>query len=113
VDMHEIGLDIIPDLSQYDTVFLGTFTWDLGATPVEVKDFFFDVGYKPSIVAIFGSGDCHFGGVGCYSKVVDKLVKFYNSSSTGLRIEQSPRGMQEELIDEWLEGVLENAAQYA
>ena len=113
VDMHEIGLDFIPDLSQYDTIFLGTFTWDYGATPDEVKDFILDVGYKPDNMAIFGSGDTQFGGEELYCKAVDKLAKFYNSSYSGLKIEQSPRGMQEELIDEWLEGVLENVPQYA
>src|SRR5699024_5366595 len=113
VDMHEIGLDIIPDLSQYDTVFLGTFTWDYGATPDEVKDFILDVGYKPYNMAIFGSGDTQFGVEELYCKAVDKLVKCYNISCPGLNIEQLPRGMQEELIDDWLEGVLENVPQYA
>src|SRR5699024_12717913 len=61
VDMHEIGLDIIPDPSQYDTVFLGTFTWDYGATPAEVKDFIIDVGYKTESMAIFGSGVTKLG----------------------------------------------------
>src|SRR5699024_3280786 len=104
IDMHKIGLDLMPELPQDDSDFVGTFTWDNGATPDEVKDFILDVGYKPDNMAICGSGDNQFGGEELYSKAVDKLVKFYNSSCPGLKIEQSPRGMQEELIDEWLEG---------
>ena len=112
-DMHEIGLDVIPDLSGYDTIFLGTFTWDYGATPDEVKDFILEVGYKPDNVAVFGSGDTQFGGETLFCRAVDKLAKFYNSNWDGLKIEQSPRGVQESLIDDWLEGVLENVTQYA
>src|SRR5699024_12330073 len=69
VDIHEIGLDIIPDLSQYDTVFLGTSTWDYRATPDAVKDFILDVGYKPDNMASFGSGVTIFGGEEFYFKV--------------------------------------------
>lgn len=112
-DMHEIGLDVIPDLSRYDTIFLGTFTWDYGATPDEVKDFVLEVGYKPDNMAVFGSGDTQFGGDEMFCKAVDKLAKFYNSNQQGLKIEQSPRGVQEGIIDEWLEGVLEHVPQYA
>lgn len=108
VDMHQIGLDLLPDLSQYDYIFVGTFTWELGATPDEMKDFVLDVGYKPENVAVFGSGDTQFGGDELFCRAVDKLAKFYGSTSPGLKIEQSPRGMQEEKIDRWLEGVLKN-----
>lgn len=108
VDMHEIGIDLVPDLQQYDYIFLGTFTWDYGSTPDEVKDFILEVGYKPESIAIFGSGDTQFGGEEIYCKAVDKLVTFYGSKWDGLKIEQSPRGSQEELIDQWLEGVLED-----
>lgn len=108
VDMHEIGIDLVPDVQQYDYIFLGTFTWDYGATPDEVKDFILEVGYKPESIAIFGSGDTQFGGEDVYCKAVDKLVTFYGSKWDGLKIEQSPRGSQEECIDQWLEGVLED-----
>lgn len=108
VDMHEIGIDLVPNIQQYDYIFLGTFTWDYGSTPDEVKDFILEVGYKPESIAIFGSGDTQFGGEEIYCKAVDKLVTFYGSKWDGLKIEQSPRGSQEELIDQWLEGVLED-----
>ena len=108
VDMLSIGIDYVPDLSEYDYIFLGTFTWDMGGTPDEVKDFVLEVGYKPNNIAVFGSGDTQFGGDAMFCGAVDKLVKFYESKWDGLKIEQSPRGSQEVLIDHWLEGVLED-----
>lgn len=108
VEMHEVGIDIVPDMSQYDFIFLGTFTWELGMTPDEIKDFVLEVGYKPDNVAVFGSGDTQFGGDDLFCKAVDKLAMFYQSKWDGLKIEQSPRGYQETIIDRWLEGVLED-----
>lgn len=108
VDHHEIGIDPIVDVSQYDYLFLGTFTWDYGSTPDEVKEFVLDIGYKPENVAIFGTGDTQFGGDELFCKAVDKLAKFYNSQWEPLKIEQSPRGYQEKLIDDWIEGVLKD-----
>lgn len=106
VDMHRIGVDPPVQMTDYDFLFLGTFTWDYGGTPDEVKDFILEVGYKPENVAVFGTGDTQFGAEEDFCKAVDKLVKFYNSKWDGLKIEQSPRGAQEKLIDRWLEGVL-------
>ncbi|MEI3611207.1 flavodoxin [Pseudogracilibacillus sp. SO30301A] len=107
VDMHEIGIDLpIQDISQYDYIFLGTFTWDMGSTPDEMKDFVLEIGYKPKNIAVFGSGDTQFGGDALFCKAVDKLVTFYNSKWDGLKIEQSPRGHQEKHIKNWLERVL-------
>lgn len=106
VDMHRIGIDPPVNMPDYDYLFLGTFTWDYGCTPDEVKDFILEVGYKPENVAVFGTGDTQFGEEEDFCKAVDKLVTFYNSKWEGLKIEQSPRGSQEQLIDQWLEGVL-------
>lgn len=108
VDMHEIGIGVTPDVSKYDFIFIGTFTWDLGSTPEEIKDFVLEVGYKPENVAVFGSGDTQFGGDALFCKAVDKLATFYQSKWEGLKIEQSPRGHQEKYIDTWLERVLED-----
>ena len=108
VDMISIGIDPVPDVSLYDYIFLGTFTWDLGATPDEMKDFVLDIGYKPDNVAVFGSGDTQFGGDDLFCKAVDKLANFYESKWDGLKIEQSPRGYQETFIEQWLERVLED-----
>lgn len=113
VDLHQIDFDPFVDVSRYDYLFLGTFTWDYGCTPDEVKDFVLDVGYKPDNVAVFGTGDTQFGGEEQFCQAVDKLVKFYNSRWGGLKIEQSPRGVQEGKIDQWIEGVLQDVKSFA
>lgn len=110
VDMYEIGFGSMPDIAAYDVICLGTFTWDYGATPEEVKDFVAEIGYKPERVAIFGSGDTQFGGEDMFCAAVEKLVRFYHSPWAGLKIEQSPRGQQEQLVHEWIEGVLHDVA---
>lgn len=109
VDMHEIGIDYpIEEIERYDYIFLGTFTWDVGSTPEEMKDFILEVGYKPDNVAVFGSGDTQFGGDDLFCKAVDRLVTFYHSKWDGLKIEQSPRGFQEDQVIKWVERVLTN-----
>ncbi len=113
VEMHEIGLDAPVDVSAYDALFLGSFTWDYGRTPDEVKDFILEVAYKPDNVYVFGSGDTQFGGDELFCRAVDKLAHFYESKHPGLKIEQSPRGSQEEKIKVWLEGVLKNVTSFA
>lgn len=113
VDLHRIEIDMPIDVSHYDYIFLGTFTWDYGCTPDEIKDFVLDVGYKPEKVAVFGTGDTQFGGEEQFCQAVDKLVRFYDSKWKGLKIEQSPRGSQEIKIEKWIEGVLEDVAIYA
>lgn len=113
VDMHRVGVDPPVDAPSYDYIFIGTFTWDYGMTPDEVKDFILEIGYKPSNVAVFGTGDTQFGGEELYCRAVDKLVQFYNSPWEGLKIEQSPRGAQEKLIYQWLEGVLQDVRAFA
>ncbi|MFD1039086.1 flavodoxin [Virgibacillus byunsanensis] len=106
---HRIGIDRPVNAAVYDYIFLGTFTWDKGQTPDEVKDFVLEVGYKPRNVAVFGTGDTQFGGDALFCKAVDKLETFYQSRWTGLKIEQSPRGSQEQLVEKWVEGVFHDA----
>lgn len=110
VDMYEIGFGVVPDVAAYDFIFLGTFTWDQGSTPDEVKDFVAEVGYKPKPIAIFGSGDTQFGGDDLFCLAVEKLTRFYGSKWPGLKIEQSPRGYQEQIVNKWIEGVLQDVA---
>lgn len=113
VEMHRIGIDPPVDASCYDLIFIGTFTWEMGATPDEVKDFVLEVGYKPQNVAVFGTGDTQFGGDDLFCRAVDKLAAFYGSRWNGLKIEQSPRGSQEQWIENWLEGVLHDVKSLA
>lgn len=106
VDMHEIGIDppVQPEL--YDYIFLGSFTWEEGSTPEEVKDFVLEIGYKPDNVAVFGTGDTQFGGDDYFCSAAVKLARFYQSPWDVLKIEQSPRGSQEKIVKQWMEGVL-------
>lgn len=113
VDFCDIGMEQPSNLSIYDYIFIGTFTWAEGQTPIEVKDFVYHIGYKPDNVAIFGTGDTQFGGEKMFCLAVDKLAKFYESKWPGLKIEQSPRGFQEEKVQQWLEGVLQHAKSIA
>ena len=113
VDKHMIDFDSPIDVSIYDYIFLGTFTWDYGHTPDEIKDFVLEIGYKPKNVAVFGTGDTQFGDEDYFCKAVDKLVTFYESPWEGLKIEQSPRGSQEQIVKIWLEGVLQDVKAFA
>lgn len=110
---HRIGIDPLPDIESFDKIFIGTFTWAMGATPDEVKDFVLDIGYKPDNVAIFGSGETQFGGDEMFCLAATKLAKFYKSPWVPLRIEQSPRGMQEFKVNEWIEGVMSDVYEMA
>lgn len=109
VEIYCIGIGVLPDLQLYDLVFLGTFTWDQGSIPDEMKEFLREIGYRPENSYIFGSGDTQFGGDELFCAAVDKLVCYCNSPFQGLKIEQSPRGSQEEIVTKWLEGVLNHA----
>lgn len=106
-ELYEIGYGAyFPKLHEYDLVMLGTFTWALGSTPDDVKDFAADVGYKPNHIAVFGSGETQFGGDDMFCKAVDKLTRFYNSPWPGLKIEQSPRGSQEKKVIQWTDSII-------
>ena len=105
VVLHRIGSGPIPEPSDFDSLIVGSFTWEKGATPDEVKDFVLDVGYKPENVYVFGTGDTQFGGDALFCLAAVKLAKFYHSKYPPLKIEQSPRGTQEQDVTEWAEGV--------
>lgn len=113
VDYYQLEVSPPYDASNYDYIFLGSFTWDYGRVPHEVKDFILDLGYKPENMAIFGTGDTQFGGIEQYCQAVDKLVEFYHSPWPGLKIEQSPRGSQEIKVKNWIKGVVNYVTSYA
>ena len=108
VTMYRIGGGVIPNPREFDAMLLGSFTWEQGATPNEVKDFVADVGYKPDNVYVFGTGDTQFGGDALFCHAAVKLARFYGSTFNPLKIEQSPRGVQEGKVIEWSKGVLEH-----
>lgn len=108
VVVHRIGIGPVPDPRQFDVMIIGSFTWDKGSTPDEVKDFVADVGYKPRNVYVFGTGDTQFGGDALFCHAAVKLARFYESRIAPLKIEQSPRGMQEKKVIEWSKGVVQH-----
>src|SRR5699024_5208845 len=86
-----------PKITKEDTMFIGSYTWDYGRVPIEVKDFVADINCKPNKTFVFGSGDTQFGGDELFCKATDKLATFYKSPFQPLKIEQSPRGSQEKM----------------
>ena len=106
VTTYRIGGGIIPNPRHFDAMIIGSFTWDRGSTPDEVKDFVADVGYKPDNVYVFGTGDTQFGGDELFCHAAVKLARFYESAYAPLKIEQSPRGIQESKVIEWSKGVI-------
>jgi len=107
-----IGADAPPDPSAFDAMLVGTFTWGKGSVPVEVKEFVYDIGYKPPHVFVFGTGDTQFGGDDLFCNAAVKLAAFYESPSEPLKIEQSPRGTQEKKVQEWTEGVIRRCREH-
>ncbi|KAA0955790.1 flavodoxin [Sporosarcina sp. ANT_H38] len=106
VTTFRIGGGVIPNPRDFDAMILGSFTWEEGSTPNEVKDFVADVGYKPDNVYVFGTGDTQFGGDALFCHAAVKLARFYASPYEPLKIEQSPRGIQQEKVIEWSKGVI-------
>ena len=106
VTTYRIGGGVLPNPRHFDALIIGSFTWDKGATPDEVKDFVADVGYKPDNVYVFGTGDTQFGGDALFCHAAVKLARFYASKYEPLKIEQSPRGVQQSTVIEWSKGVI-------
>ncbi|MBO0601214.1 flavodoxin [Sporosarcina sp. E16_3] len=106
VTTYRIGGGVIPNPRNFDAMIFGSFTWEQGSTPDEVKDFVADVGYKPDNVYVFGTGDTQFGGDALFCHAAVKLARFYASPYEPLKIEQSPRGIQQEKVIEWSKGVI-------
>lgn len=102
-----VGGGFIPSPADYDLLLVGTYTWDKGSLPIEMKDTVYDIGYKPENVEVFGTGDTQFGGDELFCRACDKLAKFYNSKHEVLKIEQSPRGSQERRVIDWTQSVME------
>jgi len=108
VTTYRIGGGGIPNPRDFDAMLFGSFTWEQGSTPDEVKDFVADVGYKPDNVYVFGTGDTQFGGDALFCHAAVKLARFYASPYEPLKIEQSPRGIQQEKVIEWSKGVIKH-----
>lgn len=96
------------DLTNYDLVFLGAFTWDYGSVPEEMEDFLSRTNLQIKELAIFGSGDTQFGGEALYCRALNILKERYGSPWEVLKVEQSPRGYQEERVYEWVREVVKD-----
>lgn len=105
-DMYYPNQAIADSLDTYDLILIGSYTWDYGQTPDEVKDFIADFGFKPSNIAVFGSGDTQFGEDEMYCMAVRKLHRFFESSYPWLMFEQSARGSQMLKVREWLNNIM-------
>lgn len=114
VDEYRVGSRTapFPNIRDYDLILFGTYTIGAGHTPVKMKKFVAQVGYKPERVYLFGTGDTQFGGDDLFCNAVTKLAKFYNTPYPVLKIEQSPRGKQEKKVIEWTEGVIKHEKTY-
>lgn len=110
--LYRIGSGPAPDPSLFDAMLVGTFTWGKGRTPDIVKDFVYEIGYKPPNVFVFGTGDTQFGGDTLFCHAAVKLAAFYHSGVKPLKIEQSPRGFQENIVKKWTKGVLDKCLKH-
>lgn len=106
VSIYKIGSGFIPDLSNYDICFFGTFTWEKGRLPDETEDFL-EFNNLPSNTALFGTGDTQFGGDRLFCKALDVIASTYRTPYIPLKIEQSPRGAQESKVFKWVGTIIE------
>lgn len=106
VEMYRIGSGFIPELSTYDICFVGTFTWEEGGVPEEIDDWL-EYSNLPKNTAMFGTGDTQFGGDTLFCKAVDTIATRYRTRYIPLKVEQSPRGSQEEKVYRWTNQIIE------
>lgn len=100
-----VGVTPQINTDKYSSIFLGTYTWDLGYAPQEISDFVEKNDLKGKIVHSFGTGETQFGD-DLYCIASEKVAYYYNSPSPVLKIEQSPRGKQEKLVREWTQNII-------
>lgn len=98
-----------PDLSIYDVVLFGSYTWGDGSLPVTMRKFLrqiikIDIQILRS-ASVFGTGDTIFPK---YCRAVDEIAYHLKNSTVPicadpLKIEQSPRSLgQERKITAWV-----------
>src|SRR5690625_186209 len=81
VDVLSIGVNSKTTLineCDYSSVFIGTYTWDLGYAPDEISDFAEVNSLKNTRVYSFGTGETQFGD-DLYCVASDKIARYYNS----------------------------------
>jgi len=96
-----MGEIVPPYLGGYDALFIGTYTWNFGEVPDEVTEFVKTLGDASMPVHVFATGETQFGD-DVYCVAGDVLASYFRSESDVLKIEQSPRGVQEAAVREWV-----------
>lgn len=100
--------DII-NLTDYDLVFLGTYTWNEGEISPPMKKYLRKVFIDERIpsyphFAVFGTGDTQFGGAKWFCRAVDAMEyycnKYANKTIAKLKIEQNPMS-EKQLFEIW------------
>lgn len=105
----------IPELSRYDAVLVGTYTWGSGEIPKEMQELFQafeNLGQKEPVTAVFGTGDSFFAEFcGAVDRFRDMLYVHTDLAAT-LKIELMPQEKDfvrcEKLIDSVLNKLLTN-----
>lgn len=109
VDAHYIDVMSVTEkinINEYSSIFLGTYTWDLGYAPDEISNFAEAHFLKEKTIHSFGTGETQFGEE-LYCIASDKIAKYYNSPSPVLKVEQSPRGSQETEVRQWVTDIID------
>ena len=91
---------------KYDIVFIGTFTWGEGNVHKDMQHFYVNHfnQLKELNIAYFGTGDTQFG-ENWFCSALDILNSKIQSKYELLKIEQSPRGSQEEIVEQWVKNI--------
>lgn len=101
--------EVLPDLSQFDKIILGTFTWGKGEIPNEVRKFVKEnqQHFQQKEIYLFGTGDTQFGGDELFCSAVEVLNRIIKSPIEPLKIEQHYQGSQKQLVIDWCNRIKE------
>ena len=101
--------EVLPNLSQFDKIILGTFTWGQGEIPSEVRKFVKEnqQHFQQKEVYLFGTGDTQFGGDELFCSAVEVLNRIIKSPIEPLKIEQHYQGSQKQLVIDWCNRIKE------
>jgi flavodoxin I len=99
----------LAELSRYDAVLVGTYTWGSGEIPREMRALFeaFErLGRKELVTAVFGTGDSFFAEFcGAVNRFRDMLYVHTDLAAT-LKVELAPESKDKERFDKLVECVL-------
>lgn len=87
----------------YDAYLIGTFTWGKGEVHDQAQRFFVKniSVLRSTPVYYFGTGDTQFGGDELFCNALDVLNSKVPTDYDLLKVEQSVRGSQEQLVYDW------------